>query len=161
MGKLRLCINNNPVLRKKGQKVSSFGSAEQLLFESMIETMHLEKGIGLAAPQVGISRKMLVIDVGDGPIKLANPCIVKKSGIAVMEEGCLSLPEIVVNIKRAVEVIVTGQDESGQAVTIEASDFLARALQHEIDHLDGKLIVDYLPWFKRWKIKIKIAKNPV
>ena len=156
MKKLKLCINNDLVLRKRCRAVSKFGNKELELFENMVETMYREEGIGLAAPQVGILKKILVVDVGDGPIKLANPKIIKKSGSGLMEEGCLSLPEVLVKIKRSLQVTVSGQNEKGEPIIIDATNMLARALQHEIDHLKGKLIIDYLPWLKRKKMSQKL-----
>ncbi len=113
-------------------------------------------GIGLAAPQVGIDRQFVMVDVGEGLLILVNPRIVRKSGSAVMEEGCLSLPGAYVKVKRAKKVTVTGYNEFFDKIDISASDLLARALQHEIDHLRGRLILDYANVFARFRLKKKL-----
>ncbi len=113
-------------------------------------------GIGLAAPQVGIDRQFVMVDIGQGLLVLLNPRIVTKSGSAVMEEGCLSLPGIYVNVKRARNIVVSGLNESFEKVSISASDLLARALQHEIDHLRGRLILDYANVFEKFRLERKL-----
>lgn len=127
------------------------------VFDEMDELMRLSAGIGLAAPQVGISKKMILIDVGEGPIRLINPRIIKKRGSHVSEEGCLSLPGISVAVRRAKEVTVTAIDEKAQKVLIHAKDLLARALQHEIDHLRGRLIIDHASLFEKVRLRPQLA----
>lgn len=117
--------------------------------------MYQAKGVGLAANQVGVNKQMLVIDIGSGLIKMANPKIIKKSGKEIMEEGCLSLPDLNVKVCRAKNVVVTGINEYNQRVKIEARDILARAFQHEVDHLNGKLIIDYASWYKKIALTLK------
>ena len=137
------------VLRKKCEAVKAVTAQEKRLFEDMLFTMHTFKGVGLAAPQVGLAKRLIVADVGGRMIKLANPEIISSSGSDKMVEGCLSIPERTVEIKRFYEVTVRGLNEKGERVEIEAKGLLARVLQHEIDHLRGKLIIDYLsPWKK-------------
>jgi len=114
-----------------------------MLMDAMLETMYESKGVGLAAPQVGINQQIFVVDAGDGPIFVANPQIVKKSGSACMEEGCLSVPNVVVNVRRPKTITIKYLDRNNTRVEREYSDFLARVFLHENDHLLGKLIIDY------------------
>jgi len=125
----------------------------------MAEVMRCGGGIGLAAPQVGIDRQILTVDIGDGLLVLVNPRIISKSGSAVMEEGCLSLPGVYVDVRRALKVTVTGFNEFFEKVSISASDLLARAIQHEIDHLRGRLILDYANVFERFRLKRKLKAH--
>ena len=115
-------------------------------------------GIGLAAPQIGILEKLIVAEVDGEIIKLANPEILKVKGLDNMKEGCLSVPNLGVDIKRPYEAIVKGLNEDGQTVELKTKGLLARVLQHEIDHLYGKLIVDYLPFWEKLKFRIKARK---
>jgi len=116
------------------------------LFEQMFFTMKHFKGIGLAAPQIGINKKILVAEVEGKIIRLANPEIIKINGTDKMTEGCLSVPNFSVEIERFYKIVVKGFNEKGKILFIEAEGLLARVLQHEIDHLNGKLIIDYLPF---------------
>jgi peptide deformylase len=111
--------------------------------------MYEDKGIGLAAPQVGITRQLIVLDIGDGPLALINPKIVEAEGSDIMEEGCLCLPGINVDVERSARVRVTGLDIGGDTLDIDDDELLARALQHEIDHLSGTLIIDKVSKLKR------------
>ena len=113
------------------------------LFENMVFTMRAFNGIGLAAPQIGIPRQLIVVDTGEGLIKLANPQIIQVKGSDKMVEGCLSIPGADVEVKRRYKITVKGLNEKEKAVEIKAKGLLARVLQHEIDHLKGKLIIDY------------------
>lgn len=141
--KLKVRLYGDPCLRTKCQKVDSVGFAERMLISSMLETMHAQKGVGLAAPQVGINRRLFVADIGDGPMVFINPKIVRMSGKSVMEEGCLSIPGVYVQVKRAEKIWVKFLDENNHSHERACDDLLARVVQHESDHLDGKLIVDY------------------
>ena len=141
------------VLRKKCEEIEGISSYEKDLFSKMLFTMRRFQGIGLAAPQVGILKRLIVVDIGRGEIKLANPEIVEVKGEDKLVEGCLSIPGAQVEVKRAYEVVVEGLNEENKLVQIKAKGLLARVLQHEIDHLDGKLIIDYLPFWRRWKFK--------
>jgi len=123
--------------------VKEVGPVERLLIKSMILTMHNHKGIGLAAPQVGLNQRIIVLDVGQGPMAVINPQILKKSGSEVLEEGCLSLPGVTLPIKRAQRIKIKYIDENNAEVEAECEDLMARVIQHETDHLDGKLILDY------------------
>jgi len=124
----------------------------------MAQIMYGSSGIGLAAPQVGVNECMIVADIGDGLYKLINPTVIKRKGKQVLEEGCLSVPEICIKIKRAKTITVKALDEYGKPLEIKASELLACVLQHEIDHLKGKLIVDYASVFQKMKIKNKLAE---
>jgi len=131
-------------LRTKCAPVGKIGGAEKEILENMYLTMRHFCGIGLAAPQVGIPRRLIVAEADNIIIKLADPEISGAGGSGNMTEGCLSVPGVAVNVKRAAGITVTGLNEEGQCVKINASGLLARVLQHEIDHLNGRLIVDYM-----------------
>lgn len=131
------------ILRKKCGIVETVTVKEVELFENMVFTMRAFNGIGLAAPQIGISCQLIVADTGEGIIKLANPQIIEVKGNDRMVEGCLSIPGTEVEVKRRYKVSVKGLNEKGKTVEIKAKGLLARVLQHEIDHLKGKLIIDY------------------
>jgi peptide deformylase len=133
----------HPILRKKCELVEAVSMQEIELFEKMVFTMRAFNGIGLAAPQIGRSRQLIVADTGEGTIKLANPQIIEVKGNDKMVEGCLSIPGADVEVKRRYKVTVKGLNEKGKIVEIKAKGLLARVLQHEIDHLKGKLIIDY------------------
>jgi peptide deformylase len=149
MAQLEIKRFPDPLLRRKGEDVKNIGNSERKALADMAETMYLKGGVGLAAIQVGISKNMIVIDIGDGLIKMINPVISKKEGSAIQEEGCLSVPERCVNIKRAKKLVVDYLDEEGQAIRLPAEGLLARAIQHEVDHLIGRLIIDYLNPLKK------------
>jgi len=139
----------DPLLRRKGEDVKSIGNDEKRVLFDMAETMYLKGGVGLAAVQVGIHKNMVVIDIGDGLRKMVNPVILKKEGSVTQEEGCLSVPDKCINIKRSKKVVIDYLNEDGQAVRLSAEGLLARVIQHEIDHLFGKLIIDYLNPLKK------------
>jgi peptide deformylase len=119
------------------------------LTDDMFETMYAAKGIGLAAPQVGRTERIAVVDIENSPIVIVNPEIILTEGSARGEEGCLSIPEVFGDVDRALNVTVRALDRDGQPFELEATDLLARCLQHEIDHLHGKLFIDYLSFLKR------------
>ncbi len=158
MSILKIRKYGDPVLRQKCEPVKEVTDEIRKLIDDMIETMHKNEGIGLAAPQVGVKKRVIVIDVGDGPLALVNPKITKKKGRDILEEGCLSVPGIFANIKRATKVIIEGLDKKGKKVDIEASYLAARALQHEVDHLNGILIIDKISFFVRRRLKDKLKK---
>jgi len=149
MAKLEVLRYPNSILRKKCDVIETIDDEVVRLARDMLETMYDGNGIGLAAPQVGISRQLIVLDIGDGPLALINPKIVEAEGSDTMEEGCLCLPGINVDVERSARVRVTGLDPKGEELDIDADDLLARALQHEIDHLSGKLIIDKVSKLKR------------
>ncbi|NLW39769.1 MAG: peptide deformylase [Tissierellia bacterium] len=132
----------DPILRKTSKKVTEINERIKILLEDMVETMYEYEGVGLAAPQVGVLRRVVVIDVGEGPIKLINPKIIEKEGEVIDAEGCLSIPNRVGTVKRPEKVKVEYLDENGEKKVIEGTGLLAKALCHEIDHLDGVLFID-------------------
>lgn len=149
MGKLGLKYYGERILRKKAPRVSAITEAEGELVEHMFETMHEANGIGLAAPQVGVSKRIIVIDLGQfvpsaNPIELINPELTALGGDTISEEGCLSLPGVRGVVRRRGRVGVRGRRLDGREVAFEADGLLARVLQHEVDHLDGLLFVDRL-----------------
>lgn len=142
MAKLPIVIIGDPVLEENAVEVPKVTKKVSKLIDDMLETMYEANGVGLAAPQVGISQRIVVLDIGDGPVALVNPVLKKGVGEGIDVEGCLSIPERWVYVKRYEQVEVIGLNEKGKPVRIEAEGFFARALQHELDHLDGVLILD-------------------
>ena len=147
----------HPILRRKSEEVKKVTPELKRLIEDMIETMEKNDGAGLAAPQVGILKRVIVAETERGPIGLINPEIIKKSKEKILaEEGCLSFPGLFLKIKRAKEVEVKALDVEGKEMKIKAEGLLARVLQHEIDHLDGILFVDKISFWQKWKIKRRL-----
>ncbi|MDP8266921.1 MAG: peptide deformylase [Candidatus Aceula meridiana] len=137
------------ILRKKCQPVNRITEREKNLFQQMLFIMHHFDGIGLAGPQIGIQKQVIVADIGEGSLFLANPKIIDKRGSDALKEGCLSIPEVYIKISRSYEIVVTGLNQKGETQEINAKGLMARVLQHEIDHLEGKLIIDYFSLKKR------------
>ena len=153
----------DPVLARRGENVTVFDESLETLVEEMFESMYAAQGIGLAAPQIAISKRITVIDVSfrkDPADKLAliNPEVIHVEGKQTEEEGCLSLPEIREKVNRAARVRVRAQNVKGEWFEVEGDELLARALQHEIDHLDGVLFIDRLSRLKRELVLRKIRK---
>lgn len=142
MARYKVVIAGDPVLRRISHPVKEVNENIKKLLDNMAETMYYAKGVGLAAPQVGISKRVIVVDIGEGLFKLVNPEIISSSGIQDGPEGCLSVPNIVGNVKRSEHIKVKALNENGDEVVIEASGYLARAFQHEIDHLNGIIFTD-------------------
>lgn len=135
----------DPQLRQKAKRVRSVDVAIQRLIDDMVETMHQAHGVGLAAPQIGVPLRVIVIKLpGEETIALVNPQIVKRSGECEVTEGCLSIPGYRGDIKRSAKVTAKGLDRHGREVRVKGEGFLAEALEHEIDHLNGVLYVDHL-----------------
>jgi len=130
------------VLREKAVPVKEITPNIAKLLDNMLETMYAANGVGLAAPQIGVSKRVVVIDVGDGPLELINPVIVEKEGESIDEEGCLSIPGVTGQVARAAKVKVEALNRHGEKQVIEGEGLLARCLQHELDHLEGILFVD-------------------
>jgi peptide deformylase len=152
-----------PVLAKVGEPVTVFDAKLKQLVEEMFDSMYAAQGIGLAAPQISISKRITVIDVSfkknpKEKIVLINPEIIERKGKQVEEEGCLSLPEIREKVTRAAWVKVRAQNASGEWFELEGEELLARAIQHEIDHLDGILFIDRLSRLKRDLVVRKMKK---
>ncbi|PIP20621.1 MAG: peptide deformylase [Candidatus Omnitrophica bacterium CG23_combo_of_CG06-09_8_20_14_all_40_11] len=160
---LKIRLFGDPALRKKTKPVKQVTPAHRDILSEMAQLMYANSGIGLAAPQVGVNESMLVVDIGQGLYKLINPKIIEKEGHQIMEEGCLSLPGVCIKVKRAKKVVVEAKDENFKPVTIEAEGLLASVFQHELDHLNGKLIIDYASLLGKLKIKKKLRelKNKV
>ena len=132
-------------LRRRAKRVTNIDGAIQRLIDDMVDTMHEAGGVGLAAPQVGVPLRVLVIELpGEETLVLINPQIVKRTGERLVEEGCLSVPSYWGDIKRALKVTVKGFDRSGREVRVRGEGLLAQALEHEIDHLNGILYIDHL-----------------
>lgn len=163
MARFEILIAPHPILREATAPVERIDDGVLQLLNDMLETMYLAPGIGLAAPQIGISRRVAVVDVGDGenraPMRLINPEVVATDGPSVaVEEGCLSLPEQYAEVVRPERVRVRYLDETGAEREVEADGLLSRCLQHEIDHLDGVLFVDHLSMLKRQMVMRKLKK---
>lgn len=144
----------DPILAKRGEDITVFDDELKTLIEEMFESMYEAHGIGLAAPQIGLSKRLTVIDVSfkkdpEAKIVLVNPEIIEREGSQYEEEGCLSLPDIRDKVKRAAKVKVRAQNAEGEWFEIEGEELLARAFQHEIDHLDGILFIDRLSRLKK------------
>jgi peptide deformylase len=160
----RILIAPHPLLKLRARPVETVDAEVRALMDDMLETMYRAPGIGLAAPQVGVSRRIVVVDLAKedqprAPLRLVNPEITWRSEEeVVMEEGCLSLPEQFAEIGRPAAVRLRYLDETGAERTLEADGLLARCLQHEVDHLDGILFVDHLSALKRNIILRKLAK---
>jgi peptide deformylase len=149
MALLDIHVLGAPVLRQETKVVTEVTPPIRQLVRDMFETMYAAKGIGLAAPQVGRTERLAVIDVDDKPFTIINPQIVLREGREKGEEGCLSIPEVFGDVERATRVVVKYMDLDGQQNEIDARDLLARCLQHEIDHLHGRLFIDHMGAFRR------------
>jgi len=148
-------------LRKKAAAVKAVDDNIKQLLDDMLETMYESRGVGLAATQVDVHRRVIVIDVSenkDAPLFLINPEIIAKDGVEESEEGCLSVPGFFEKVKRAEHVKVRALNRDGKPFEFEARDLLAVCVQHEMDHLEGKLFVDYISPLKRQRIKKKLEK---
>lgn len=162
MAKLTILEFPDPRLRKKAAPVEQVDDALRELIDNMFETMYAAPGIGLAATQVDVHRRLLVADVSadkSEPHVLINPEILEKDGVAVTEEGCLSVPGYFEEVKRAEHIRVRFLNRDGDAVEMEAEGLLAVCIQHEMDHLEGKLFVDYLSEAKRSRIRKRLERD--
>ncbi|MCH8288610.1 MAG: peptide deformylase [Candidatus Marinimicrobia bacterium] len=165
MSQLGLKYYGDPILRKETDSVKDFDHSLELFAQEMIETMRTNDGVGLAGPQVGDLRSLIVIDVSSEedeepvePLILVNPDIKELSGSCVMEEGCLSIPDVRVEIERPEEIRIKFQDVKGVKKDLKCDGILARVIQHEVDHLRGRLMIDYLSPVKRDLLKSKLQK---
>jgi peptide deformylase len=159
---LPILLFPDPLLRRTAAPVDNVDGAVVELIDSMLDTMYAAPGIGLAATQVDVHRRIVVIDVSDesdSPLVLVNPELLVAEGAAEMQEGCLSIPGVYETVKRPSEVRVRAVDREGQPYELDADGLLAVCIQHEIDHLDGKLFVDYLSPLKRNRIRRKMQKR--
>jgi len=152
----------DPRLRTVAKPVAEVTDETRALIDNMFATMYAAPGIGLAATQVDVHERIIVIDISaekDAPLVLINPEITAKNGTEVMEEGCLSVPSIYEKVERAESISVQALDRNGESITIDTDGMLAVCIQHEIDHLDGKVFVDYLSPLKQQRIGKKLEKN--
>jgi len=148
------------VLREKSLPVKEITPEILNLIKDMAETMYATSGVGLAAPQIGVSKRIMVIDgEEDGLIVLINPIIVKSEGEAIEEEGCLSIPEVYSKVKRSLKVTVKALNENGEPIELTKEGLIARALQHELDHLEGILFIDRIGKLKRQILLDKLKKK--
>ena len=138
-----ILVEGEERLRKKSRPIENIDDRILTLLDDMAQTMYENNGVGLAAPQVGVLRQAVIVDIGEGLIELINPQIVETEGAQSGEEGCLSIPGVVAIVERPQKVVVKALDRSGKEVTYTAEGFLARAFCHEIDHLSGTLYIDY------------------
>jgi len=161
---LRIRLYGDPVLRRKALPVQEITTDEKKLAEAMLATMYaVPNGVGLAATQVGCLKRLVVIDVNrdnldSKPLVLVNPEIQSLEGEVVDEEACLSIPDVVADVKRARKAVVTALNIDGEKFYVEGKEFMARVLQHEIDHLDGRLFIDYVGGLKRQLLRKKLRK---
>jgi peptide deformylase len=142
LSKLDIVVAGNPVLRMQAEEVKKIDKKLQRFLKDMAETMYAADGVGLAAPQVGVSKRIVVIDVGEGLIEMINPVIVKKEGSVIGGEGCLSVPDYEGEVERAEYVECEFTDRNGKRMLLQTDGLLAIAVQHELDHLDGVLFID-------------------
>jgi peptide deformylase len=152
----------DPRLRNKAKRIEEVDSALHRLIDDMLETMYDAPGIGLAATQVNVAKRVVVMDLSeekDQPLVLINPEIIESDGAESYEEGCLSVPGVYETVKRAERIRFKAQDREGNPFEMDAEELLAICVQHEIDHLDGKLFVDYLSSLKRQRIRKKLEKE--
>lgn len=159
MSILDIRVLGDPILRQATTPVIAMTEALHRLIADMFETMHHARGIGLAAPQVGRTERLTVVEIKDERLVLINPEVIERAGKSKAEEGCLSIPDIYADVERPKTITVRALNEQMQPFELEVSDLLARCIQHEIDHLDGKLFIDYLSVLKRaaalgkWKLE--------
>jgi peptide deformylase len=162
MAKLDILHYPDPRLRTQAKAVENVDEALKTLVDDMFETMYAAPGIGLAATQVNVHKQIIVIDISeekDQPLCLINPMILKADGKEEYEEGCLSVPGVYESVQRAEIIEIRALDQDGQAFEMQADGLLAICIQHEMDHLEGKLFVDYLSRLKQGRIKKKLEKT--
>lgn len=149
MAVLDIRVLGDPILRERTERLPQVTDALRLLVTDMFETMYAAEGIGLAAPQVGRKERVFVMDVDENPLTMINPEIIEREGTERAEEGCLSIPEIFGDVDRATRIVMRATDLDGNTIETELTDLAARCVQHELDHLDGKLFIDYMSLIKR------------
>jgi len=162
MAKLEILTYPDKRLRQVAKPVTEFNASLRKLSEDMAETMYAAPGIGLAAVQVDVALRLVVLDLSEEKNQLkvlVNPEIIKQEGSVCMQEGCLSVPEVYADVDRAEKITLRAQDIDGNQFEIEADELLAVCIQHEIDHLDGKVFVDYLSRMKQDRIRKKLLKE--
>ena len=166
MSKLKIRIHPDPILKQKAAPVTDFGAVMQELFDNMIETMYAADGVGIAAPQIGVSRQIFIAcpTMRRGEVfVMVNPVIESASGKEPGSEGCLSLPGVSAEVFRATKVKIRYYDRHGKQFRVETENFFARVVQHEMDHLNGKLLIDHFAGAKRLELLAQFEaaqKNP-
>lgn len=155
---LKIKIYGSDILRRKAASVKAPEQGHRELLSAMARFMYANSGVGLAAPQVGVGESLIVVDIGTGLYKLINPRIIRREGSQTIEEGCLSLPGVSVKVKRSGKVTVRALDHDFNPVTITAEGLLACVFQHEIDHLKGRMIVDYASMLDKMRMKKKLLE---
>ena len=160
---LQLRYYGDPVLRKRAEPVQEITDAERTLAEEMLITLYAANGIGLAATQVGVLKRFLIVDINEEdpdyqPLMLFNPEILSVEGESVVEEGCLSIPDIRADVKRPEKIVVKAMNDYSEDIQIEADGLLARVIQHEIDHLNGTLFIDRISGLKRQLLRPELKK---
>lgn len=159
MSLLPVRVLGDPILRRRAEPVAKVTDAHKRLVDEMYETMYAAKGIGLAAPQVGVAERLFITDVEGARHVLINPeLVIVSTETEISEEGCLSIPEIMGDVNRPASVQMRGLGLDGAPVTVEASGLLARCLQHELDHLNGRLFIDHLSFLKKRRALAEWAK---
>lgn len=159
MAVLDLHLLGSPVLRQQGAQVASIDAEVRRLIDDLFETMDVAKGVGLAANQVGVARRVAVVGVEDTRLAMVNPVIVSALGRSRAEEGCLSIPDVYGDVERPERIILEAEAADGKSFRLEAEGLLARAIQHEIDHLDGILFLDHLSALKRQLLLARYRKE--
>ena len=154
-----IIIYPDPVIKKKSESVEEVDEEIKQLIDDMTETMYASRGVGLAAVQIGILKRVIVVNVGEELVALVNPEILENEGESKMEEGCLCLPGVLIDVKRSEKVKVKGLNEKGEEVVVDAEGLLARAFQHEVDHLNGILIINKVSRIKRELLTNKLRKE--
>ncbi|MDP3702768.1 MAG: peptide deformylase [Candidatus Omnitrophota bacterium] len=153
-----ICVEPHPVLRRAARPVAVFSEEIRRMARDMIETMYANDGIGLAAPQIGQDLQVFIANPSQErgrEVVVVNPVLESTEGRATIVEGCLSVPNVWERVRRAARVRLRGQDAQGQALSIEAHGLLAIVLQHELDHLQGRLFIDRIAWWRRCLVKLK------
>lgn len=158
MSDLKLRKYGDPILRKKAKRVEKISYEERDLLSYMVRIMSENEGVGLAAPQIGMDKRIIIADMGKELLKIINPQILEGEGENSLSEGCLSLPEIFIPVNRANKIKIEGLNEDKKLLKLTIKGFLARIIQHEIDHLNGVLIIDYATLLKKEKIKNNLEK---
>ncbi|HGE71536.1 TPA: peptide deformylase [Candidatus Poribacteria bacterium] len=163
MANLGITKYGNPVLRKVAEPVTEINDEIKKIVNDMLDTLYASEGVGIAAPQIGVSKRIIIIDTNPTeasvkPLVIINPEIVEVSGEIKEQEGCLSIPDVRGEVKRYERVVVERLDLDGNKIRVEGTDLLARALQHEIDHINGKLFIDHLSKLKQQLLKNQLRK---
>jgi len=162
MTRLRILEYPDPRLRRRAEPVRKFDADLAQQIDDLLDTLHASRGIGLAAPQVGLAQRIIVIDLSAGasePEVFINPEIVSADRLGLVEESCLSVPGICDTVRRATRLRVRSHRRDGDAFTSQVDGMLAVCVQHEIDHLEGRLFIDRLPFFRRWKARRQLARR--